>query len=143
MACIIELTTLGVARNNEGKIVALRYFTPSPLFGQQLPSQVDAVVIEDNGPWWLGHTVNLDVDGDEVVLNVKMDKQGMKGDDSAFSADEIESFIRATGAIEVCEMIVNTQTLEYEPRIHTIKARYFQNHVDFVMNYDYQCANKV
>ena len=143
MACIIELTTLGIARNAEGDIVAVRYFTPSPLFGQNLPTQLDAVIIEDNGPWWLGHTVNLNADGEEIVLNMKMDKLAAQGDDTAFTADEIEGFVHRTGHIEICEMIVNPRTLEYVPRTHTIAARYFSDHVDFVMNYSYRFAGKV
>lgn len=142
MACIIETTTIGISRNKAGEVTALRYFTPSPLFGVKLPSTIDATVIEENGPWWLGHTVNLDIDGEEVVLNCQMQKQGDEGYTQA-TVKDIEAFIKRTGMIEVCEQVVDPDTLEYEPRTHQIAAAYYKDHLDFAMNYQYGTCDKV
>ncbi|ABM21105.1 MULTISPECIES: hypothetical protein [Marinobacter] len=142
MACIIETTTIGISRNEAGELTALRYFTPAPLFGPKIPEAIDATIIDDNGPWWLGHTVNLDIDGEEIVLNCQVQRASEAGV-NAPSAKEIEAFIKRHGVIEVCEQIVNPDTLSYEPRTHTISASYYKNHVEFVMNYHYGTGDKV
>ena len=142
MASIIEVTNLGISRDANGRITAIRYFTPNSVFGNTSPDHVDALIIEENGPWWLGHTVNLNVDGDEILLNCQVGKHR----NDAFTRldmEEIHDFIDEVGVVEICDQVMTLDSLEYEPRVRQVPAQYYENHMAFVMNYRYGAMKKV
>ena len=136
MAHILEETHIGVEKNANGEITSVTYFVPGPLFGQTIPTDLDALIIENDSPEWLGHTVNLNVDGDEVVLNVEVKPQFKSmGEDGTLA--QVADFVRANGTIAVCELRVNPETLKYEPRKHIIQAEYFETFGKFLKGYRY------
>ncbi|MDC9603158.1 hypothetical protein PSH49_21505 [Pseudoalteromonas sp. GABNS16G] len=135
MARLVDLSTFGVTRNQANEITNVRYFAPSPLFGQTLPESVDAIVMDDCGPYWLGNVVNLGIDGDEVVMNCQMGTDAANDSMSRRELlEQIAEFIRVEGVIEVSEQVICPDSLEYTNRVHVIPAVHYASDVEFVMD---------
>jgi len=126
---------LAITRNEKtNQVTAVRFMLKNPLFGEYIPDEVDGIMIENNGAHWLGHTLNLDIDGDEVMLNVQLD------DSEVTLTKEIADFIKTNGVVEIIEFRVDPSKLidEYmgwEPRSFQIPVQYFETTWDFVREY--------
>ncbi|ARM86271.1 hypothetical protein [Marinobacter salarius] len=138
----IKYANLAVTRDNSSAIESVRFLLTCPLFGESLPeSPVDGIMIENNGPHWLGHTLNLNVDGDEVVLNVEVDEANLVHPVTKMKlTDEIADFIQRHGTVEVIEHRIDPAKIieefcGWEPRAFDIPCQYFETHFDFVREF--------
>lgn len=144
MALIREVT-LVVVRDENQNINTLRYVLCEPLFGKNAPKNgdhFDGVIIENNSPFWLGQTLNLDFNGEEIALNLRLNDEAIRAanDSDDTLAEEIAEFIRAEGEVEVVEHVVDPAKVIDEhagwgARVHRIPVRYFATHLDFVRDF--------
>jgi len=144
MARIVESITVGVTRNSEGNIANVRYLAPGSMFGTSTPDHLDALIIEHNGPWWLGHAVNLDVDGDEIILNCKMGGESITnqpGNENIM--DQIAEFVKDTGMIEISENVMCPDSLEYTNIVHEVKTAHYNSDFEYVMECRAPAGTKV
>ncbi|ONF42466.1 hypothetical protein BTO32_14730 [Marinobacter lutaoensis] len=142
---LIREADLAVVRDDKGRITAIRYLLSSPLFAPSLSrvgtscQELDAVIIEENAPFWHGQCLSLNIDGDEVTIKLRMDERVANAVNASGQTlmQEIATFIRAAGRVEVVEHIVDpakviNQFAGWEPRTVPVLVRYYATYFDFL-----------